>query len=107
MSKSDLNRSDLNTNIGLYITKSRRVVLDADIGRICTWIKCAAAGTVVYQDKVGDGDAEVWDLEAGETAPLVFDRILTSATIDGVTETTTATGLIWGSSPSQISKPIS
>jgi hypothetical protein len=105
MSKTNLNRSDLNVNIGLYITKSRRVVLDADIGHACTWIKCSSAGTVVYQDKAGGGDAEVWQLEAGEVAPIVFDRILTSATIDGSTETTTATGLIWGSSPSQISNP--
>lgn len=106
MSKSNLSRIDLNTNVGLYIAESQEVVLDEDIGHLCNWIKCNSAGVVVYQDLAGGGVPSVWTLEAGETAPLLFDRILTSAVIKGVTKTTSATGLIWGVSPSQISKPV-
>lgn len=104
MGKSTLNRTDLNKDVGLYITKSRRVVLDADIGELAIWIKAGTAGDVVYQDVQGGGEAQVWSLEAGEVAPLVFDKILTSATIDGNLESTTATNMIWGTSPQQISK---
>lgn len=109
MTKSDLSRDEQNPEVGLYIAKSGVIssgalVADVKIGRLCNWIKALTAGTVVYQDVAGGGDPSVWELEAGETAPLLYDTILLSANIDGTPYSTTVIGLYWGVSPRQISK---
>ena len=99
MAANKLDKNTGNNNTGLYFTSSGRVTIDVPIGEIATWIKCTTAGDIVW---INDETNEigVWSLEAGETAPIAFTRILTNGTVRGTLETTTATGLYWATSAS-------
>ena len=92
-----LDPSTQNENIGLYISRSRRVVVDTTFGQLATWVKAQTTGDVVWENSIS-GEQGIWHLESGETAPLICDKILTNATIDGILETTSASGMLWGCS---------
>jgi len=55
------------------------------------------AGVIVYQN--GTGNAQVWPNGFVGYNPIAATKILTSAVIDEVEYTTTATGLAWHASP--------
>lgn len=106
MTATKLDPQTPNNDVGLYWKKSRRVDplgagLPFTIGEVCTGMKTSTAGIVVVENSV-TGLQNVLSFEAGEWQPIVYDRVLVSATIDGVLETTTATGLFWTTSPFDI-----
>lgn len=90
-----------NNDIGLYFTKTRRVVVDQDFGELATWIKAGTAGDVIWYNSFSD-ETSIINLEAGEPAPIAATKILSAATIDGTPETTTATTLFWMTTASDI-----
>lgn len=103
MTADKFNSATPNNEVGLFFTRSRRVVINQSFGELATVIKCSSAGYVVWQNSQL-GEVGVWYLESGEIAPIACDKILTSATIDGNIETTTATGLFWATSAAKIGK---
>ena len=94
MTASKLSSAIPNNEVGVYFTKSRRVVVGTSFGELATWIKSGSAGLVVWHNSYTD-EYGVWELESGEVAPIACTSIVTSATIDGVLETTTATNMLW------------
>lgn len=90
-----------NNDVGLYFGRTRRVTLDTKFGEVASWIKAGAAGDVVWKNSIS-GEIGIWNLEAGESAPIACDEILTGATIDGTPETTGATNILWASTPSNL-----
>jgi len=104
MGAKKLDPDVINNAIGLYITRSRRVVLDTDFGELATWLKCTTAGTVVWYNENTD-ETGVWEFEAGEGWPIGCTQILTNAIIDGSPESTTATGILWGVSGTDLGRP--
>jgi len=103
MAANKLDPQTGNNDIGLYFTRSRRVVVDAPFGELATWIKAGTAGVVVYRNSL-TGEEGLWNLEAGETAPIACTKILASATIDGLSETTTAGNMFWATSGKVVGK---
>jgi hypothetical protein len=103
MTTNKLDPNTPNNDVGLYWRKSRRVDplaagLPFTIGEMASGIKCSVAGTVVIENTV-NSEINIVALEAGEWVPIMFDKVLSGATIDGVAETTTATGLFWTTTP--------
>lgn len=106
MAKSDLSRADSNPQVGLYVSKSGRITVDVPIGRLCNWFIAPIAGLLIYQDKQGGGDPHVIPVQANQWIPVVYDVVLSSATVDGIPETSGVgvSDLFWGTSPREISK---
>lgn len=93
-----------NIEVGIVITHSDYVkAYDIPFDRLATVIKTTTAGEFVYQNG-SNGEAGVWSTEAGEGWYIACDRILTSATIDGVLRTTTipATNIMWATTAADI-----
>ncbi len=109
MSTKKLDPNTRNNDIGLYWDKCRRVDpaaagLPFTIGEVATGLISSVANTVVTENTVS-GEINVVPFEAGEWKPIVFDKVLVGATIDGVAETTTvATGMFWTTSPANIGR---
>jgi len=101
MAANKLDPNTRNNDTGLYFGRSRRVVLDASFGEMASWIKAGTGGDVVWYNSLS-GETGIWNLEAGESFPVMCDKILTGATIDGTPETTSALNLFWASTPSNI-----
>lgn len=101
MTADKFNSETPNNEIGLCMTKTRRVVINKNFGELAIVIKCTTAGTVVWFNSQLK-EYGVWYLEAGEAFLAACDTIVTSATIDGILETTTAGGLFWGTCTSRI-----
>jgi hypothetical protein len=101
MSNKKLDPNTRNNDIGLQFGKSRRVVVDALFGELASWVKAVGAGDIIWSNSVS-GEVGIWNLEAGESFPVVCDQILSAATIDGNAETTTATTMLWASTPSDL-----
>lgn len=97
------NRMTPNNEVGIQFTKCRRVTVDVSFGEFATWVKATTAGTIVYHNSSYD-ESNVISVEAGETIPIFCDQVLTGATIDGVPETTTATGMFWITTVQQLTK---
>jgi hypothetical protein len=100
-----LDPSTRNNDIGLYWNKSRKVDpsgagLPYRIPDFATGISVSTAGTVVWVNWAGE--SQITSFEAGEWKPLAAKEILLGDTIDGVAETTTATGLYWTTSPANL-----
>ena len=85
----------------MFFTRSRRVTLDVSFDELAIWIKAGTAGDVVWYNEFTD-EYGVWNLEAGEVAPIGCTKIVTSATVGGVVETTTAGGMFWASSADRL-----
>ena len=103
MGAEKLNTASPNNELGLYFTRSRRVVVGTAFGEMATCIKCSVAGVVVWSNSE-TGEIGVWSLEAGEFFPVICDKILVSGTVGGVVETTTATGMFWATAASNVGK---
>ena len=108
MSEHKLDADSLNNDIGLYWEKCRRVApsgapLPFTVGEIATGMIATTAGVVVTRNTIS-GINNIVPFEAGEWKPIVYDQVLASATIDGVLETTTASGLYWTTSPAKVAK---
>lgn len=101
MSVGKLDPNTRNNDIGLYFGRSRRVVVDTPFGEMASWIKAGTAGDVIWYNS-RTRETGIWNFEAGETAPIICDQILSSATIDGTPETTGAGNLIWAATPSKV-----
>lgn len=106
MAADNFNSVIPNNEIGLTFTRSRRVVVDTSFGEMATWIKLSLSGTpgVVVWYNEETGEYGVWDLDIGELFPVACTKIVTSATIDGSLETTTAVGMFWGTNSPRIGK---
>ena len=103
MTTNKLNPNTPNNEVGLCITRSRRVKLDIPFGELAVWLKAGTAGDVVwYNDETKE--TGIWNLEAGEMTPLACTVILTSATIEGVLESTTATNMLWATAAQQLGR---
>jgi hypothetical protein len=89
-----------NNDIGLYIRRSRRVVLDTPFGEMASWIKAGTAGDIVWKNSL-TGEEGIWNLEAGESFPVQCDEILTNGSAGGPVfgESTSAGNLLWASTP--------
>jgi len=103
MTSDKFNSKIPNNEVGLYFTRSRRVVVGTKFSEIATWIKAGTAGDVVWYNSELD-EYGIWTLEAGEVAPIACDTIVASHVIDGILETTTATGLQWATCSPRIGK---
>ena len=95
-----------NNDIGLYPVKARwaykgTIASDIIIGEICTWIRAINGGSIVYRNPVTK-ENNIEYLQDGEKAPILFDKIYVSATVDGVIETTTASNVIYYTTPAQL-----
>jgi len=101
MTADKISTATPNNEVGAIITRSRRVVLDVSFGEMATWIKSGSAGDVVWYNSKND-EYGVWNVEAGEGWPIACDMIVTSHTIDGTLESTTATNLVWASTAPRI-----
>lgn len=103
-----LNPHTPNNDVGLYWKTSRRVDplgagLPFEMGELATGITATLAGLLVWENE--EGDAQVTTFEAGQWLPCAATKILVSATIDGVLETTApATGWFWTASPLNLGK---
>lgn len=97
------NPTTCNNEVGVYFVKSRRVVIGTPFGEMASWIKSLQPGTIVFYNSLLD-ETSVIETEAGEALPIVCDKILTSATIDGSLETTTVVNMFWITTPQQLSK---
>lgn len=97
------NRLTANNEVGVQFVKSRRVIVGTSFGEFATWIKATTAGVIVSYNSSYD-DHNVIEVEAGETVPIVCDKIVTGATIDGNAEVTTATGMFWMTTLQQLTK---
>lgn len=89
-----------NDDRGLYMGKTRRVVLDTKFGETASWIKAGTAGDVVWRNE--SGDLNIWNLEAGEVLPCNAIEIVTDGTIAGTLEATGSTLMLWGSTPADL-----
>lgn len=88
---TDLDPNTPNIDVGVVITHSGPVpALDKAIGRQCSGMKAIVAGDAVYQNGA-NGEPGFINFEAGEGWLIAFDRILSSATVDGVSRSTTLT----------------
>ena len=83
-----------NRERGLYISRSRRVVIDTNWGEQSSFIQTLSAGTVVWKNSF-TGEVGISSGEAGQFLPLCATEILTTATIDGNVENTTSLSMIW------------
>ena len=101
MTADKLNSDTPNNEVGLCLTKTRRIVIGQYFGELATVIKCTTAGTIVWYNRQLK-EIGVWYLEAGECVVVACTEILVSGTVDGITETTTAGGLFWGTMASRI-----
>lgn len=90
-----------NNEIGIYFVKSRPVTIDIPFGEVATWIKNGTAGIIVYYNSEID-ETSVIAAEEGETLPIVCDKIVSNATIDGIPYTTTTTGMYWITTPQHL-----
>jgi hypothetical protein len=109
-----INDETINNDLGLYVKASGRITSTAVVGSlpieyidsggtkrpvgVCNMLKATISGDVVYQNGAR-GRISVINVETGETIPIVYDRILSGATIDGAPETTSASGMFWMVSP--------
>lgn len=96
MAAKKLDPNVINNAIGLYLTKSGPVTLDADIGELATWVKCTTGGVVRWYNKFTKETGD-WILEDGEGWAIGFTSILSAGT--------TASGLYWGSSGTDLGRP--
>ena len=101
MTARKLDPKTRNNDIGLYFGRSRRVVIDQTFGEMASWIKANVGGDIVWKNSI-TGEIGIWNLEDGEAAPIVCDMILTSGTVGGTLETTSATGMLWASTPADL-----
>lgn len=103
--QKNLDAKTPNVEVGIVITHSDLIpALDQPIGRQGTVLKVTAAGSVVYQN--GENGEPGWiTLEAGEGWMISFDRVLTSATINGTLRSTslTAAQIFWATTAADIS----
>jgi hypothetical protein len=93
-----------NVDVGIVITHSDVIkTIDIPIGRTATILKATVAGDIVYQNG-NDGEPGWITLEAGEGWMIAFDRILTSATINGTLRSTTLTAaqIFWATTAQDI-----
>jgi hypothetical protein len=92
-----------NNDTGLYFTKTRRATVDVDHGELATWMQVSTAGLVVWENAYS-GENGVISFEAGESKPIPHTKILSSGTVDGVLETTTAGGFFWMTTAASMDK---
>jgi hypothetical protein len=92
-----LDKETANNDRGIYIAKTRRVVIDTPFGEIASWIKAGTAGDVVWRNQ--SGELNIWNLEAGEPFNCSAIEVVSVGTVAGAAETTSATNLLWGSTP--------
>jgi len=103
MSSDKLNTITPNNEIGLFFTKARRVVVGQDFKEMALWIQAGTAGTIVwYNEEISEYG--VLSFEAGESKPIACTKIVSSAVIDGVTETTTSGNMFWMTSAQRIGR---
>jgi hypothetical protein len=111
--QKNLDAKTQNVEVGIIITHSDIVpglynpaIPDPNdvINRQASILKATVAGDVVYQN--GNNGEPGWiTLEAGEGWMIAFDRILTSATINGTLRSTTLTAaqIFWATTAADIS----
>lgn len=58
-----------------------------------------SSGDIVWQNDLGEANY-IENAQAGQFYPIGASMILSSATVNGVTRTTSATNLVWLASPS-------
>lgn len=94
-----LDKSTANNDRGLYMGRTRRVIIGTPFGETASWVKNVGAGSgdIVWRNE--SGELNIWNLESGEVFPCNAIEIVASGTVAGVSETTGATNLIWGSTP--------
>lgn len=87
-----------NDDVGPFITDSGRVVIDSPfgVGVMGLWIKATVGGYIVWINDL-TGKIGEWPLEDGESMTIACTRILTSGEVNGVSRSTTAAGLFYGS----------
>ena len=93
-----VNPEEISNNIGLYTTKSRRVVIDQELPEVSKFIQSPTGGLVVWV--APNGENNVSYLPAGVPLFLEAIKILTDGLVDGVLESTdptiiSANDLIW------------
>jgi hypothetical protein len=94
MTSQKIDNYKQNRDRGLYISRSRRVVVGTSWLEQSSFIQTLTAGIVVWKNS-DTNEVGVASGEAGQFLPICADIILASATIDGVLETTTSTAMIW------------
>lgn len=98
-----------NNDIGLYMGKTRKLTwagADITLPEMATWLKVENGGEVIWKNTI-TGEVGIWVFGDLETAPIVFNKILASATIDGSAETTNVTGSIyWAASMASVAKTL-
>jgi hypothetical protein len=95
-----------NNDIGLYPARSRVAytgVISADvtIGEIATWVRAVTGGWIVYRNPMSNEDGVEY-VNDGEKAPICFDKIYSTKSVDG--KTTTAQTVLWYSTPQSFSQ---
>lgn len=91
-----------NNDIGLYFRRTRRATIDVPFGETATWIKAQLSGDIVWINSQNTENGVI-NAEAGEMIPIVCTEIVTSATVAGVLETTTASGFFYAVTPTDLS----
>lgn len=100
----NLDTNTPNVDVGIIITHSDVIdTIGEPIGRQATILKATVAGDIVYQNG-SDGEPGWITLEAGEGWMIAFDRVLTSATINGTLRSTSlaAAQIFWATTASDI-----
>lgn len=99
MSSTKFDTNTQNDDVGILLTKVRELVFaggsDFTLPETATYLKASSAGKIVWYFSETD-ETSVLTLEAGEFIMTPFDKILDSATIDSVLQTTTANVFYWG-----------
>lgn len=102
MTAQKLDPNTQNIDTGLFMAKSRRVVVGTSFGEMASWVKSVDGGDVVWQNTQTE-EINIWNCEAGEIIPARCNIILAGpVSIDGVPESTSSTTLLWGSTPGSL-----
>jgi len=102
MAHEKLDPKTSNVDTGVFITNSGPIAFttaDVTLPEISTYIKSVSGGTVIWHDSLRDLTGS-WNLEAGETFYGRFDKIIATATVGGIAETTAAGTYYWGATAS-------
>lgn len=87
--------SERTNRVGLAFTRTGLITLDADVGEYFKMLKVGTTGgDIVY---IGPDGNPNWlpNCVAGSYNPAIGFKVVTSATVNGVSRTTTATPVVW------------